>query len=126
MSENKAKELFDQYLKAELLPDPQRTEAKRLEDELNKGGWYITSSSNGLTVKRKDGNFTIPKVDGAYFPSESRIEPYKGGTETSYKPVWVTIGIIAGILALTALVVYIVKKHRKNVSANIKPVPRIA
>jgi hypothetical protein len=126
MSENKARELFDQYLKAELFADPQRTEVKRLEEELNRGGWYVTSSPNGLTVKRKEGNFAIPKVDSSYFPSESRIDPYQGGGQTTYRPVWITVGIIAGVLALTALVVYIVKKHRKNVSANIKSVPRTA
>ena len=122
MTEKTAKELFAEYLKAEMLSDPKRTKAIALEEQLNKGGWYITSSNEGLTVKRKDGNFTVPKVDDYLLPKESKIQPYQGGTQTSYRPVLITVGIIAGILALTVLVVYIVKKHKANVKQNIKPI----
>lgn len=114
MTEKRAKELFEEYMKAELLSDPDRKEAMALELELNKGGWFVTSSPSGLTVKRKENGLNFSSLDD-YTPSESRIQPYEGGTQSSYKPVWITVGIIVGILAITAIVVYIVKQQKKNI-----------
>ena len=117
ITEKKAHELFDQYMKAELEADPTRKDAIALEKQLNDGGWFITSSPDGLTVKKKGmlSGVNVPSVDG-FTPTETRIQPYQGGTQTSYKPFWITLGIVAGLLALTALVIYVVKQHKKKIT----------
>ncbi len=111
MTEKKALELFDEYMKAELKAD--RTDAIAIEQELNKAGWFITSTDNGLTVKKKESGSNLPKIDDLYLPKETNIQPYAGDEPKSRKTLWITVGVIASLIAITVLVVYIIKK-RKN------------
>lgn len=113
MTEKKAREKFQQYMSAEM--QGRNAEADLLENELNNAGWFITNGPDGMTIKKKEKESNLPTVDDFLLPKESKITPYKP-EEKSYKKVWIGIGITVGVIALTALVIYLVKRHR-----NAKP-----
>lgn len=111
MTEKRAHELLDEYMKAELKAD--RTDAVDIEGQLNKAGWFITSQGGEYTVKRNQSGSNLPKIDDFYLPKETTIQPYTGDEPKSNKTLWITLSIIASLIAITVLVVYILKK-RKN------------
>lgn len=111
MSEKKAQELYQQYYQAEIRGDDQVAEAT--EAELNKGGWYIVSGPDGMTVRRKEKN--LPEVDDYLIPKETNYTPYSGNSSQSNKTLWIVIGVVAGIAAIVAVVIII--KRRQGVPA---------
>ncbi len=109
MTEKKAQEKFQQYMSAEM--QGRNAEAASLETELNEAGWFITNGPDGMTIKKKDKEVSLPNVDDFYIPKESKVTPYSG-EEKSNKKLWIGIGIAAGVIALTALVIYLVKRQQ--------------
>jgi hypothetical protein len=117
MLEKKAKEILQKYLQAEMQGNDQ--EAEQYENQLNDGGWYITYTAEGPTVKKKENGASLPNVDEAYLPKDSGYQPYTAsGSSGSNKTLWITLGVIAGLTALTFLVIYLVKR-RKNAAARL-------
>lgn len=109
MTEKKAREKFQQYMSAEM--QGRNAEADSLENELNNAGWYITSGPDGMTIRKKEKESSLPTVDDFLIPKESRITPYTP-EDKSYKRVWIGIGITLGVIALTALAIYLVKRQQ--------------
>lgn len=114
MTEKRANEYLQQYVQAEI--KGQNTEAERIEKFLNDNGWFIRSGADGMIVQRKDREGIFPDVDD-YLPRESNIQPYSGTPAKSNKTVWITIGVLAGVIALIILVNYIIKS-RQNANAS--------
>ncbi|ASS50152.1 MAG: hypothetical protein A3D31_11330 [Candidatus Fluviicola riflensis] len=114
MTEKRANEYLQQYVQAEI--KGQNTDAERIEKFLNDNGWFIRTGPDGMVVQRRDREGTFPDVED-YLPKESNIQPYKGTVVKSNKNLWIGIGIAAGAIALTILIVYLVKR-RQNANAS--------
>lgn len=109
MTEKKAREKFQQYMSAEM--QGRNAEADSLENELNNAGWFITNGPDGMTIKKKEKESSLPTVDDFLIPKESKITPYTP-EKKSYKNLWIGLGITLGVIALTALTIYLVKRHQ--------------
>ncbi len=108
MTEKKAKEVFTQYMQAEAIGND--TLAIQLEQDLNNAGWYIISSSDGLTIAKKEIN--LPDIDISVAPKESTIAPTPVIDNPNGK-VWKTVAIsILVAVALVALILLSVKVYK--------------
>lgn len=112
MTEKKAKERYNDYLLAEIKGDDKQ--ATLIENELNDAGWFITNTDKGQTVARKTSS-GLPVIDEYLIPNESSKIPYSGDSEDEKTtPVWVWVGVTAGIIGLIVLTIYLIKKYKKN------------
>ncbi len=116
MTEKKAKEMFAEYMQAELKGQDEL--AQSLENQLNQKGWFIVTGQDGLTVEKRQegGGFTDTSKDPfSGSPKESDIKPYSSTKgENSGSNFWLIAGISAGVIAFIALVVYLIKRFKKN------------
>lgn len=116
MTSKKAKELLAQYMQAEL--KGQDNVAESLENQLNEAGWFIVTGQDGLTVeKRKESGGFMDTFSNPFSnsPRESDIQPYSSTKgEKSKSNLWLIIGISAGAIGLIVLMVYLIKRFRKN------------
>ena len=112
MSEKKAQELFKQQMQAELTNDEL---ARELEKQLNEGGWYITSSPEGPTIKRKDTSVE-EFVPDWLMPKESTVAPAASPTnENPNRGIWIAVGISLAVIIVIVTTIVIIKKYKKNV-----------
>lgn len=112
MTEKKAKEVFTQYMQAEAIGND--TLAIQLEQDLNNAGWYIISSSDGLTIAKKEIN--LPDIDLSAAPKESTISPTPVIDRPNDK-LWKTIAIsvlVAVVLVAVVLISVRIYKGIKN------------
>lgn len=116
MFEKKARELLDLYMKAELAGEDEKAQA--YEDQLNKGGWYITVGPDGTTVRKKSQDGGGSLGDSLWLPQDSNISPYRGSSNADMnqgartRSILIAVGIGIGVLGLIALIVYISKKKK--------------
>ncbi len=112
MTEKKAKERYNDYLLAEIKGDDKQ--ATLIENELNDAGWFITNTDKGQTVVRKSSS-GILEIDEYLIPNESNKIPYSGNSDDDKNTtIWVWVGVGIGILSLVALIIYLVRKYKKN------------
>ena len=116
MTERKAKKLFAEYMQAEL--NGQNSAAETLENQLNQAGWFIVTGQDGLTVEKRQesGGLTGTLKDPfSNTPKESDVQPYSSTEdENSGSNFWLIAGISMGALALIGLVIYLIKRFKKN------------
>lgn len=115
MTENKARELLAEYMDAELSGD--NDYAAELEEKIKKGGWKITVGPEGTTVIRDGGGwFSSDTNTNPLYPKESYVTPYTGTQKNTGNNTLLIVGISIGALALTIIIIAIVKavKARKS------------
>lgn len=110
MTENKAQELFQRYLQAEL--QGRNDEAASLEQELNSGNWYISSGPEGMTLTKKGKEINAPDLSDYYMPKESSVAP-NPANDNPNRALWITLSI-AGALILISIAVYIIIKRKRD------------
>ena len=115
-TETIAKNLLAQYIEAEL--KGQDEQADSIEAALNEDGWYIVTTSEGLTVQRRsklsDGALAELTSNLKNLPMESDYRPIS--TPTTRPPMkkgWIIAFSILGGLTLIFGVIVLVKFLKK-------------
>ncbi len=112
MNQITAQEKFASYMNAEL--NGQDELAQRLERELNEAGWFITGKDGRLNLEQRGKSSGTSKgFDTSLLPRENNSpHPYSSETEEKKtgRILWITIGVLMGLTALSFLVIYLIKR----------------
>ena len=115
-TETIAKNLLAQYIEAEL--KGQDEQADSIEAALNEDGWYIVTTSEGLTVQRRsklsDGALAELASNLKNLPTESAYRAISAPTDRApMKKGWIIAFSILGGAALIFGVIVLVKFLKK-------------
>lgn len=121
MTQNKAQEIFDLYMQAELNGEDEKAIA--YEKQLNDAKWFIVSDGKGaLTIDKQGGLFsTFANTDTTQMlPRNSSTAPYRGTSDSTTSRTGMWIAITLGSLLVIGIVIYVVRAYNKK-KANVKP-----
>lgn len=108
--EKKARELFNQYMQAELIGND--VLADSIEKQLNDGNWFITNGPDGPTITKKETDFSgLTEITDSLTPKDQTIAP-SPPNDNPNRGLWIGIGIALGVLALIVTLIIIIKRRR--------------